>query len=292
MNFLILGGNRFVGKKLAARLVSKGHHVTVLNRSGTGPSGCEIIKHDRNLGFSDPKFNDWNRPPGESPWFDDIIDFCLFKPEQAVSLITKFSPQQKYTFISSAAAYADSHSQLYTEYMPIGGRSAFGEYGKEKSLCEYVISENNVNHVVFRPSYIVGNDCPRPRLRYYINSILSEGKAFVPGDGKALFSLVWVDDVVDAIYNSVTGAERDDDRMYYGRGDRFNITGYDVYSHIGLVTEISEFLKKKVDIVYESKDTPFLNENFIISPAKLGERFVPIKYRLKEFCDYTGIRYE
>jgi nucleoside-diphosphate-sugar epimerase len=286
MNFLILGGNRFVGKKLATRLVSEGHCVTVLNRSGTGPSGCEIIKHDRNLGFSDPKFNDWNRPPGESPWFDDIIDFCLFKPDQATSLLAKFSPRQKYTFISSAAAYADSHSQLYNEGMSLGGRSAFGEYGREKSLCEDVILERNVNHIVFRPSYIVGNDCPRPRLRYYINSILSEGKAFVPGDGKALFSLVWVDDVVDTIHSFATRVDaRSTNRD-------FNITGHDVYSHIGLVNEISQFLNKKVEIVYESKDTPFLNENFIISPTKLGKRFMPIKYRLEEFCDYTGIKYE
>jgi len=286
MKFLILGGNRFVGKKLATRLVNEGHDVTVLNRSGTGPNGCKIIKHDRNLGFSDPKFGGWNRSRRESPIFDNVIDFCLFKPDQAVKLFEKFSPWQRYTFISSAAAYADSHSQLYNEGMSTGGRIAFGDYGREKAECESVILERNVNHVVFRPSYIVGNDCPRPRLRYYINSILENGKAFVPGDGKSLFSLVWVDDVVETIHSFATHV----DKRYTHRD--FNITGHDVYSHVGLINEISQFLNKEVEIVYDSPDTPFLNESFIISPTKLGKRFTPIKYRLKEFCDYTGIKYE
>ena len=38
MNCLIIGGNRFVGKRLAIKLKSSNNQVTVFNRSGTGPS--------------------------------------------------------------------------------------------------------------------------------------------------------------------------------------------------------------------------------------------------------------
>ena len=40
MKILVIGGNRFVGKKLVTRLVNDSHKVTVLNRSGTGPEGA------------------------------------------------------------------------------------------------------------------------------------------------------------------------------------------------------------------------------------------------------------
>ena len=48
MKILVIGGNRFVGKKLVERLITESHKVTVLNRSGTGPEGATKVKFDRN----------------------------------------------------------------------------------------------------------------------------------------------------------------------------------------------------------------------------------------------------
>ena len=47
---LILGGNRFVGKALAKKIVWEYRYnfVDVFNRSGTGPWGTNIIQGDRN----------------------------------------------------------------------------------------------------------------------------------------------------------------------------------------------------------------------------------------------------
>ena len=47
MNILILGGNRFVGKKVADML-STNHTVTVFNRSGIGGGNVTVIQGDRN----------------------------------------------------------------------------------------------------------------------------------------------------------------------------------------------------------------------------------------------------
>ena len=44
MRILIIGGNRFVGKKLTKRLIKESHNVTILNRSGTGPQKAFIVK--------------------------------------------------------------------------------------------------------------------------------------------------------------------------------------------------------------------------------------------------------
>lgn len=283
MKYLILGGNRFIGKKIAENLISIGHDVTVLNRSGTGPDGSTIIKHDRNLGFKDAMFKEWRNPH----YFDVVIDFCLFKQSQAISLFETLSPHQRYIFISSAAAYKDSFHKIYSETMSTGGREGFGGYGKEKSECEDVIIERNVNHTIFRPPYIVGKDCPRPRLKYYIESILNSGKARVPGNGRELFSLVWADDVVSTLLDCILGPIGS---MKYH--NIFNLSGSDIYNHVSLVNDISEFLKRDVEILYNSTDTPFINENLILSTNRLNREFVPIKYRLKEFCEYSGIKYE
>ena len=47
MKILIIGGNRFVGKLVAQKLL-KDNDVTIINRKGTGPDGCTILKGDRN----------------------------------------------------------------------------------------------------------------------------------------------------------------------------------------------------------------------------------------------------
>ena len=43
MKILVIGGNRFVGKKLVTKLLNQSHKVTVLNRSGSGPNGSKKI---------------------------------------------------------------------------------------------------------------------------------------------------------------------------------------------------------------------------------------------------------
>lgn len=274
MRILVLGGNRFIGKKLSSRLSIEGHDVTVLNRSGTGPEGCEIIKSDRD-GLSKVD-NDFNV----------VIDFCLFKPAQAEALKSFLKPTQHYLFVSSAAAYLDDNRQCYDESMKIGGRVGFGDYGKEKAECESIISNSSAYELIVRPPYIVGNDCPRPRLRFYIEKILSDGKCPVAGDGNALFSIVWSEDVVDTLHDMVVQPWK------YLHGSAYNISSSDVYSTKTLVKEIATFLNRPYEIIENSKDVPFLNENLITSPVKLNRKFKPIKYRLKEFCEYSRIKYE
>jgi nucleoside-diphosphate-sugar epimerase len=274
MKYLILGGNRFIGKKLANRLYCCGHDVTVLNRSGTGPDGCEIIKSDR------------NGLPNIDNDFNTVIDFCLFKKEQAIELKNFLLPLQHYIFVSSAAAYLDDNCQFYDETMPIGGRGGFSPYGKEKSECEDIVTTLGLQELIVRPPYIVGNDCPRPRLRFYIEKILAGEKCPVAGNGDALFSLVWSDDVADVLFDMVVKPWK------YLHGSAYNISSSDVYSSKTLVAEIAKFLNRPYEIVENSKDVPFPNENLITSPIKLNWPFIPIKCRLKEFCEYSKIRYE
>ena len=265
MNILILGGNRFVGKKLAEILSTK-NRVTIFNRSGTGPKNCDIIKGDRNMSLEiDKKFN-------------VVIDFCLFKKEQAELLISKIHPHQHYIFISSGAAYKDNNCLLYNETMPIGGLKAFGQYGIEKAECEEVIINSKLNnYIILRPPYVDGPNSHKQRIKYYIDNIRKGLPVEVNGDGSKILSFVHVDDVVGVISDILTYPH------LYGFKQIYNIVSGDFYSSKSLIKEISDFLNISAIIKENGINAPFINENYMLSPTKLRRKFFTIKEKLPEF---------
>jgi len=79
MKVIIIGGNRFVGKLLAYQLSLYSHiDITVINRSGTGPDNCTLIKCDRNTKEFKQQLK--NIAP------DIVIDMCLYNLNQFNSI--------------------------------------------------------------------------------------------------------------------------------------------------------------------------------------------------------------
>ena len=77
MEILIIGGNRFVGKKVVSTLY-KEHNITVLNRKGTSPVSilsCNIIRQNRN-------------ELKELQEYDIVIDMCLYNLEQTKNIVS------------------------------------------------------------------------------------------------------------------------------------------------------------------------------------------------------------
>lgn len=261
MKVLILGGNRFAGKQLAEALLPE-VEVTVFNRSGVGPAGTIVIQGDRNT-YS-------NTFEG----YDVVVDFCLFKPEQAHRLATQLSAGQKYIFISSAAAYADQPNQLYNPWSKTGGREAFGDYGKEKAECEKVLKTLSLDYTIIRPGYVVGPGSHRPRLSYYFHQILNDLPVDVEGDGEKLFSLIWIDDYVQLIKDVIFKMPLCDEAI--------NAAGVDLYSGKSLAEEVANFLERSYLIRENGSDAPFQNENLILTPGK----YIPLQERLSEFYEW------
>lgn len=266
MKILILGGNRFAGRQLAEALLPEAE-VTVFNRSGKGPEGVAVIQGDRNT-FE-----------GTFAGYDIIVDFCLFKPDQAKKLIKQIPAGQKYIFISSAAAYADQANQYYHPSSKIGGRESFGEYGKEKAQCEQIIKNSNLNYTIIRPGYVVGPGSHRPRLSYYFHQILNGLPVDVDGTGEKLFSLIWIDDYVELLKRVIYKTPPCDSEM--------NATGTDLYSSKSLAEEVANFLKKSYTIKENGVDTPFQNEHLVLTPTGI---FTPLQERLSEFYIWYEIQ--
>ncbi len=267
MKILILGGNRFVGKMVAQKL-STLYEVTVLNRSGTGPDTCNIIKFDRNHILNIK--ND----------YDLILDFCLFNATQAIGLNKFLLFDQPYIFISSAAAYKNSNNLCYREDMDTGGLSGFGDYGVEKSECERIIRKRTFNNLIIRPPYIIGDGCPRPRLRYYINKIKNNEPIHLAGDGNKLLTFIWSTDIMDVLLDMVSNFN-----YYVSQGSVYNVASDEIYSSISLIREISDILDVEPILQTNGSESPFVDEHLILNPCKLGRKFKSIKNRLPQFIN-------
>tara|TARA_R110001592_G_scaffold162116_2_gene395116 strand:- start:4793 stop:5590 length:798 start_codon:yes stop_codon:yes gene_type:complete len=239
MKVLILGGNRFVGKALAEKLISNGSEVTVFNRKGSGPKYTHIIQGNRN------ETNDLNKIDFEL--YDYIVDMCLFKPEQFdlfKPFLEKCNPK-KYIFISSAAV----------------GIEAFGNYATEKEEVEKLLRSTSIKYEIIKPVYIVGDNSHRPRLGYYINQIQKSLPISVSGKGNQPINLIYVDDVVNLIF----------DRLFKEvTYDTYTISNGEPLTQIDLINQIKIFLESnKGEIILNKDDSPFLDEKFIFDKYPL-----------------------
>lgn len=268
MRVLILGGNRFIGAGLAARLATR-HKVDVFNRSGTGPEGVGIIQGDRNEIVDLDKIN-FNR-------YKVVIDFCLFKPEQFELIRSRV--RNKYIFISSAAAYSDSSRLMFNPDMPADGLSAYAPYGKEKADCEKLIHNTELDYLIIRPPYIDGPNSHRPRLGDFVNRLKKDLPINIDGDGSAIMSFVWSEDIVQALYTVVT-------RGYPSR-TVMNAVGGEHYRVTELINTLGKILRKEPQYEFNNSDSIYPNVNLVLTPGALFTFFdKPFIKRLPEYLDW------
>lgn len=266
MNILILGGNRFVGKALANELINRGDDVTLFNRKGTGVAECNIVKGDRNS-IEDLKKINFSE-------YDQIVDMCLYKPEQFVLLEPLLNPEVPYTCISSCAAFADTNIWPINESHRLGGMKAYGNYGTEKAQVEYLIAKSTINCTILRPTYIDGVGNHSPRIGHYIRAIQDGTTIDVAGNGHNIINLVYVEDVVKSIINTF-GLFKSN--SYIVGSDEFLTVN-------SLIEIIAEFLKvEDVHRVYNSQQA-ILPENHygIFDNSKIKIEFTQSFNTLKE----------
>jgi len=244
MKILVIGGNRFVGKKLVTKLLECHHTVTVLNRSGTGQIGTSKVKFDRN-NKSDIKSFDFSE-------FDCIVDMCLFKPEQFDLIKDSISKDTNYIFVSSGAVdYIDTNS--------------FGDYAVEKVEVEKALSKTDINYKIIRPSYIVGMGNHRPRLGYYISQLKTDEPIAIDGDGNYPINLVFADDVVNCLQKLLT----DDKRTH----KTYNICSDESIT----INELIELLKQELGIenheTINTIDSLFPNQSFEFDNTEIKDDY-------------------
>ena len=251
---LIIGGNRFCGKLTTQKLFDSGYNVTVLNRSGTAPVECNIIKSDRD------DFTDFNH-------FEIVIDMCLYTLKQAEVTFAALekSAIKQYVFMSSVAVAVDY----------------FGEYGKQKALIEKLLVNSSLPYIVIRPTYIIGKNDHHKRLSYYADKIMNGKTVEVSGDGNSPLTFVFVEDVVEIICKIIERC------ILY---NTYNACSDEITSLNGLVNTFFAVMRKTTEIQYSSAGGPFLNKPMVFPNRKtkkhLDITFRPLKDGIQDYLEW------
>ncbi len=154
----------------------------------------------------------------------DYIEANVEFTENILGLLNK---RQRFIFLSSQAASGPSNSSIPTDEETRPNPVSY--YGKSKLLAEIRIKqwakENNNNYIILRPCIVYG---PRERDIYNYFKLIKKGVLFLFGSGKKRFSIIHVEDLVNAI---VACAE------HASRGETYFVSNDEAYSweELGLI---------------------------------------------------------
>lgn len=190
-NILVIGGNRFFGKRLIQKLIDNGDHVTVLNR-GHLDDGFDdkveriICDRDDVLKFkTNMQHKTW----------DLVYDQVCFDAYQAQVAIDIFSSRaKKFIFTSTVSVYSqrgdlreddfDPKTHLYDKVL-----TREENYGEAKRQCETVFfAQSSIPVVAVRFPIVMGPDDYTERLKFYIDKVKNGESMYFPNlDAKMSF---------------------------------------------------------------------------------------------------------
>jgi nucleoside-diphosphate-sugar epimerase len=193
MRVIILGGNRFVGRKVANLLAQTGNAVTVVHRSPPSTREATTMCGDRN----DPTV--LSTVLATEP--DAILDMSLYNATSAHMLVQAIKDRAvRYVAVSTAAIYSQSSPPPWNELTPIKPAAGWGEYGIGKAEADsVVITAGLANALVVRPPYFIGAGDPDKRCDF-VFARRSQGLPVpIAGDGSSLIQTIDADDMALAL---------------------------------------------------------------------------------------------
>jgi nucleoside-diphosphate-sugar epimerase len=161
-------------------------------------------------------------------------DYIEANVEFTSSILNLINKQQRFIFLSSQAASGPSNSFIPTDEETKPNPVSY--YGKSKLLAESRVKEwgkeNDNNFVVLRPCVVYG---PREKdvLNYF--KMVKKGTLFLFGNGKKKFSIIHVEDLVNAV---MTCAE------HSSRGETYFVSNDEAYSWEELGLSIKKALNR------------------------------------------------
>ncbi len=189
MRILVMGGTRFVGKPLVARLQAAGHDLSLFTRGRQPlPAGVEHLLGDRS--------DDAGLACLEGRSFDVIIDSSGRSLEDSRRVIARTgAPAHRFVYVSSAGVYADSELWPLDEDSPTDPASRHAG----KAETEDWLRAEGVPFTSFRPTYIVGPGNYNPVESWFFDRIAHGRPVPLPGDGSTITQLGHVADLAAAM---------------------------------------------------------------------------------------------
>ena len=190
---LILGGNRWLGARVAACCLAAGDEVTCLARTETPlvPAGARLVQADRRRpGAYDSVLDDWDEVV-ELAWATDVVDSAL----QALG-----DRAAHWTLVSTVSVYARNDEPNADEAAAVVEPVDLDDYGQAKVAGERAAAERVGDRLlIVRPGLIAGPGDPSDRFGYWPARLRRGGDVLVPGADGLRVQVIDVDDLADFI---------------------------------------------------------------------------------------------
>ena len=180
---LVIGGNRFFGKRLIEKLIENGDQVTVLNRGhlddGFGNKVDRIIcdRDDVEKFKSSVQHKTW----------DIVYDQVCFDAHRAKDALEIFSKHtQKFIFTSTLSVYSPGANLHENDFNPKTHKydkilTREENYGEAKRQCEAVFfNQDTMPVVAVRFPIVMGPDDYTERLKFYVDKIKNGESVYFP----------------------------------------------------------------------------------------------------------------
>lgn len=267
-SILVMGGTTFVSSSLVKYLIGQGYDVDILTR------GFKSIDYD---GFREHLICDRKSKPEmqevlKRKKYEFIFDISAYTKDDVEVLLSSIdkSKLRKYIFCSSGAVYKPS-SIAIQEPFETGENPNWGKYGSDKKEAEDFIIKSGVPYIIFRPTYIYGEDNNLYREAYFFDRISNNKVIPLPFGNNIRTQFIHIDDLI-RVFESV---------MYNTSVSKiYNVTNSEIVSWEELIRKCGEVvgkspILKKIDIKQiklESREYfPFRDVTYILDIKQLVE---------------------
>jgi len=166
MRLLLLGGTRFLSRRIAAEALAAGHDVICAARGvhGQPPAGATFVPWDR----------DQPAPDALASLHPDAVIDVTDRPAHASTAVANW-PDAHWVFISTLNVYADVSkpggsaldTPLVAPRFDDDTATDPAAYGAMKVACEKLVLDGAASSLVLRPGLIVGPGDPSGRFTYW-----------------------------------------------------------------------------------------------------------------------------
>lgn len=200
-NILIIGGNRFFGKKLAHILSKQGHAVTLLNRGNMQDDLGGTVKRIVCDRLDMPKMKQLT---SGLKW-DVVFDQVCFDYKTAKQSCEIFKQKvKKYIFISSQSVYGYASNLLEEDFVPKDHQiksytSKDQDYAEAKRQAEYAFEKYaEFETTMVRFPIVLGNDDYTQRYQWHLKALDAKKTVYFL-NSKAKMSMISSDLAAEAL---------------------------------------------------------------------------------------------
>ncbi|MVX63499.1 NAD-dependent epimerase/dehydratase family protein [Clostridium chromiireducens] len=240
-SILVMGGTTFVSSSLAKYLIGQGYSVDILTR-GNNKIEYEGIKEHI---ICDRKSKDEMEKVLKGRQYEFIFDISAYTKEDVEILLNTInkSTLKKYIFCSSGAVYKPSNT-LIQEYFDTGENLNWGKYGIDKKEAEDFIVGSGVPYIIFRPTYIYGENSNLYREAYFFDRIIDNKVIPMPYGNNIITQFIHIDDLVKVFESAMKS--QSESKIYNVTNSEI-VTWEDIVETCGKIIG-KEPIVKKIDV--------------------------------------------